>query len=84
MQIPVTDGTRTSIGLRKVAVKSTPPQVIVSVVLVGVNFKGPGIHQCSASSETQATGRYVQSYLFESPRFYAVGPPSKSSIGCPP
>ena len=39
MQIPVTDGTRTSIGLRKVAVRSIPPHVMVKILFVEVNFK---------------------------------------------
>ena len=30
---------RTSIGVRKVAIKSTVPQVMVIIVLVAVNFK---------------------------------------------
>ena len=32
-------GARTSIGLRKVAVTSTPPQAVTTMVLVGVNLK---------------------------------------------
>lgn len=34
---------RTSIGLRNVAVKSTVPQVKITIVLVAVNFEGSNV-----------------------------------------
>ena len=47
----VTDGMRTSIGLRKVAVRFTPPHVMVKILFVEVNFGRFSVR--FASSEAQ-------------------------------
>ena len=70
-----TGGVRTSIGLRKVAVKSTPPQVMVKIVFVGVIFKRVDIVRPTSNNEG-----YVLSRLFARLGL-SLDLPSKRKIG---
>jgi len=50
---------RTSIGLRNVAVTSTPPQVMVMTVVVEVNFGGFSVSRQARPNESRDTNSHV-------------------------
>ena len=60
----MTDGARTSIGLKKVAVKSTLPQVITIIVFVEVNLKRVStLHHYVPNRTYEPGGTYSHGFL---------------------